>query len=50
MHEEAFIEVSFRLDAGADRKLLRQIREYSERLRIEQQAGQDDREWIEHLA
>lgn len=48
--ENGYIELTVQLDDSTDEELLREINEYTERLRVEREAHAPDREWIQHLA
>lgn len=47
--EHEYVELTVQLEDSADEDLLREINEYTERLRVEREVHGDDREWIHFL-
>lgn len=48
--ENAYIELTVQLDDSATEQLLREINEYTERLRVEREVHDEGGDWIHHLA
>lgn len=46
---DGYIELTVQLDDAADEELLREINEYTQRLRVEREVDGDDREWLRRL-
>lgn len=46
---DSYIEFTVQLDDSTDEQLLREINEYTERLRVEQEVHGDDRDWLRRL-
>lgn len=48
--DSTYIELTLQLDDSAGEELLREMNEYTERLRVEREVHGDEREWLHHLA
>lgn len=47
--EHEYVELTVQLEDSSAEELLREINEYTERLRVEREVHEPDREWIHFL-